>query len=124
VGIETHVVISGTDPQNPRKTADIVMRMEQLHRDIAAMHKEAGRLKAYSSTIRDVLMDQGVAEGPACDLTEAITSRIHDMRNGLREAHEGAARALDAIDESRVDKRALFVWRLGTPGQRGGVIHR
>lgn len=103
------IVISGTDPTNPRCAAHIDERLAQMERDLAAMYQEAGRLMVFSESIRDVLREhQHVPDARAVDRAQAARARIARLRENLGEAEFDARRARAAIADSGVNMRARF----------------
>lgn len=99
----SNVVISGTDPTNPRCAADIIMRLEQIERDTAVMAAEAGRLMVFSEFIREVLREeQGLADRAAVSRTVVARERITKLRTLLLSVSTSAAEAVAAVYESGV----------------------
>lgn len=111
MGLDKTVVISGTDPSNPRSAKHIIERLQQIGRDTTAMHTEAGRLKQFASSIRDQLMQQGKTYDQACGTTKAILDEIERVRDALEGAHDATIRGCDAIYGSDVILSARFEWR-------------
>lgn len=106
-----NVVISGTDPTNPRSVADILARLEQIERDAAAMANEAGRLSLYVGFTRDVLLDQGRPLGEAGEAVGGIGRRIHKLMDLLDEASECAKGAGQDLYDTGASRSARFAWR-------------
>jgi hypothetical protein len=105
------VVISGTDPTNPKCAAHIVERLEQIERDTRAMHEEAGRLMVFVEAIRDVLIGQGRSFSSAQRDAAASRDAIRGLRSKLDEASSAAKSASQIIFDSRVIMSARFDWR-------------
>lgn len=105
------IVISGTDPTNPRNMGHIVERLEQIKRDTAAMAAEAQRLSAFVESCRDVLLDQGVRERAAVEQTSVIRREVDRLGKQLIAASVTCMHGIDAITDSKVNLKARFTWR-------------
>lgn len=103
------IVISGTDPGNPRCAGHIEERLAQMERDLAAMYGEAGRLWMFADSIRDVLREQqGRRDADAVDQAQAVKARIARLREYLGQATLSATGCRSAIASSGVNMRARF----------------
>lgn len=112
------VVISGTDPSNPRNAGQMVEQLKQIETALEALSVHAVKLAAFTGGIRDVMLDQGRPLYRANDETERIAERIRGLSVAIDLAKTDAAAAGQAIVDSGVILRGSFEWRPGVPGRR------
>lgn len=106
------ITISGTDPTNPKRAGDIVIRLDHIRATLDAMHTELGRLQVYASSIRDVLhYDQGVPDKQAGMRAAEVVATIKMLREDMAELNAQTKRAADAVIATRVNLRTRFMWR-------------
>lgn len=107
------VVISGTDPTNPRSAADIVERLEQIQAGLINMSTELGRLQVFASGIREVLhYEQSMPDKRASLIAAEVAREIELLRKDVDDVAFGRAqRAINAVAGCGVNLRAKFVWR-------------
>lgn len=105
------VMISGTDPTNPRCLADILLRLEQIKRDTKAMHAEALRLIMFAPSVRSLLTDRGLSEDAAQEVARGLARQLNTLADHLRDSSAYAGRSADTARDINIDPRARFTWR-------------
>lgn len=106
------VVISGTDPSNPRSAEDIVLRLEQIHAGLINMSTELGRLRVFAVGIRNVLhYYQSMPDKRASLITVEVAREIGAIEEAVEDAGIKVQRAINAVTGCGVNLRTKFEWR-------------
>lgn len=108
-----NIVISGTDPTNPKTAGEIVDRLQQMQATLDAMHTEAGRLEVYAgSIIRNVLhYYQSMPDKRAALIARDVAAAVKSFRADVEALHEKAGRTASAVADCGVNLRGKFEWR-------------
>lgn len=91
------VVISGTDPMNPKSASDIHAYLRQLEQSLSAMEDHARWLAMHAGAIRDLLLDDGVHVTEAGDRAGEVVRKIKAVALAVETAGLAAGRAQQQI---------------------------
>jgi hypothetical protein len=110
--LDHSVTITGTDPQNIRTAGHAVQRLDQLARDLTAMHDEFRReALQIDMIVSSCLTDYGMSRREASGRSEFVRSEFAALAGLLEQAYDQAKAAREAIHLSGVKLNYRSEWR-------------
>jgi hypothetical protein len=106
------IVISGTDPTNPKTAGEIADRLDGMRVAMARMYTEMRRLEIFAGSIRDVLhYEQSMPDKRAQMIACEVQSGIKALREEVEATHDQFRSVIDLVTCCGVNLRGRFEWR-------------
>lgn len=107
------VVISGTDPSNPKTTADVIGRIEAMSAALESMAEELTKLHLFAgSGVRIVLhYDQSMPDKRAAMIARDVAAAIDSLSDDADQLRLRMRRVAGQIADCGVNLRGKYEWR-------------
>jgi hypothetical protein len=111
--LDKNIVISGTDPTNPKTAEDVVRSLEHVRAGLINMATEAEKVAIFAgSGIRTVLhYDQSMPDKRATMVAVEVSRTIKALAEELDEMAMRTQRAINDVTGCGVNLKGKFEWR-------------
>lgn len=107
------VIISGTDPGNPKTTEDVINRLGELSLMLESVSDELARMRHLAgSGVRTVLhYDQSWPDKRATLIAQDVAGMIEDLSADAEELRRRLRRSMKQIADCGVNLHGKYEWR-------------